>query len=115
MICLECGREFERKTVTQKYCSNACGSRYVRRHKSDPEEERARLYPARSFTCACCGYPVAICAGNSMDMRTRFCSGQCERKYWKHPPGRHMPSNNRMTTYRSVEEYMRHERGTNER
>ena len=36
----------------------------------------------REAVCPVCGKPVAVTDPN--DRRSRFCSGRCERLYWKH-------------------------------
>ena len=55
------------------------------------------------------------CAENSLpftrDMRTRFCSESCEKKYWRHPPFESITS--RMN-FHSFQEYMSWEQRTNE-
>ena len=115
MKCLWCGNDFAPGTVTQKYCSIKCRQTYLAKHRKDSKDERERAYPARSFQCACCGTRVSIVAGNARDMRTKFCSHQCEKRFWRHPTGKRVPSNNRMQTYRSFSEYTRYEQETNER
>ena len=44
MKCLNCGREFEPRHVSQKYCSKQCRERYHnrRREELNPGQERAR-------------------------------------------------------------------------
>ena len=36
----------------------------------------------REAVCPVCGKPVAVTDPN--DRRSRFCSGRCERLYWRH-------------------------------
>lgn len=102
MKCLMCGEPFTPLSVNQKYCSARCGARYRRHH------DVSEAWPSITFQCAKCGRLVRTEAG--MDRRTRFCSPECERRYWRHPPS-DSPSANQ--TYRSVGEYASHERRTN--
>lgn len=44
------------------------------------------------------------------DMRTRFCSAECERKFWKHP---HWENPSERINFRSLEEYIGYERRAN--
>ena len=106
MKCLECGEEFEPLSVVQKYCSMRCGSRYRKKNKGRIK------YPSVTFTCAYhkCGRTVVTEEGSG-DMRTRFCSASCERKFWRHPPWEHETS---ITNFRSAGEYASYERRTNE-
>ena len=113
MKCLECGIEFAEGTVVQKFCSIRCQRKNQRKRKHISQEERERMYPAREFQCAYCGHRVVIQAGISSDQRTKFCSGQCEKRYWKHPSPRRIPANNRMHTYHSINEYASYERKSN--
>lgn len=76
MKCPNCGKEFTMQTVVQKYCSTRCGNQYRRHHKI--------VYPVITFDCANCGKKVVT--DGVMDKRTRFCSQECEKKYWKHHP-----------------------------
>ena len=74
--CLECGKLYEPKAVTQKYCSPAFGVKYRAQGK--------QRYSSITFYCANCGKKV-ITKENVRDMRIKFCCRECERKYWKHP------------------------------
>ena len=102
MKCLFCGDNFTPLSTTQKYCSSACGQKYRRRHNI------AEAWPSIEFRCSKCGRKVVTEAGK--DHRTRFCSAECEKKYWRHPP--HERESSRMN-FRSVAEYISHERRTN--
>lgn len=102
MKCPECGSQFSKRTVTQKYCSTLCGDRYRRKHK--------RQWPSITFECAECGRKVVTEEGQK-DMRTRFCHARCERKFWRHPP---YDGTSARTNFRSIEEYASWERMTNE-
>ena len=78
-VCLCCGKEYEKKTVTQKYCSVKCQQKYLHKNKAP----RVSI----TFTCAYrhCGRTV-VTETDRLDRRTRFCSRECEKKYWRHPP-----------------------------
>lgn len=104
MICLECGAAFQPRTVVQKYCSLRCGERYRRKNRGKI------LYPSIAFQCARCGRTVVTEEG-SRDMRTRFCSAVCEKKFWRHPP---WESESSRINFRSAEEYASYERRTND-
>jgi hypothetical protein len=77
MKCLNCNEEFTPLSVTQMYCCRKCGDTYRRTH------DIKALHPSITFSCSCCGKTVVTEEGK--DMRTRFCSETCEKKYWKHP------------------------------
>ena len=66
-VCPVCGKRFLADRCTQRYCARA-----------GPEGTPV----LRRFLCARCGEPVAVT--DSSDRRSRFCSGRCERLYWKH-------------------------------
>lgn len=102
MICPECGKPFQQKTVTQKYCSKKCGNRYRKKHGVE--------WVSITFRCAKCGRRVET-DPKARDMRTRFCSAECEKKYWRHPP--HEQKGYRQT-YRSLREMEACERKTNQ-
>ena len=104
MKCKQCGREFPQMTVVQKYCSSACGAKYRRTHDMKAE------YPSISFRCAKCGRMV-VTDGTSQDKRTRFCSAECEKNWWRHPPYEHDHKNQ---NFRSIAAYASWERRTNE-
>lgn len=103
MKCPECGEEFEPLTVVQKYCSLVCGNRYRRKNK-----EKIK-YPSITFSCSQCGKTVVTEEGSG-DMRTRFCSASCEKKFWRHP---HFENPSTRMNFHSVEEYASYERRTN--
>lgn len=102
MKCLYCGSSFTPGTVIQKYCSAACGQKYRRRHNI------SEAWPSIEFTCAKCGRTVVTEAGK--DRWTRFCSPECEKKYWRHPP--HERESSRQN-FRNIREYISYERRTN--
>ena len=105
MRCRQCGEEFEPRTVIQKYCSERRGKRYRSEHGKEINDE----YPRIVFQCAKCNKRV-ITEGNTRDKRTRFCSAECERKYWKHPPAE---GKSPLTEFRSMKEYEAYERRSN--
>ena len=72
-VCLNCGKVYIPKTVTQKYCSRTCGVAY--------RGSWGSYYPPTSFSCAYCGKFVATMGGR--DHRTRFCCATCEKMFWK--------------------------------
>lgn len=78
MKCLNCEKEFAPMSANQIYCSAGCGRKYRRKH---PERLN---FPAVFFKCANCG--MAVVTDGKHDKRTRFCSQECNRKYWRHPP-----------------------------
>jgi len=100
--CLNCGAEFVMRAVNQIYCCKKCAERYVYLHHGGPP------HIVLSFDCAMCGRPVVT--SDKHDKRTRFCSHECEKKYWRHPPWENETCN---VNYRSVGEYLAHERRTN--
>lgn len=104
MKCLNCGKEFTPLTVVQKYCSRSCCDKYRKKHDMN------KLYPSITFTCSQCGRTVTT-EGGTKDKRTRFCSVQCEKKFWRHPPWDN-PSTR--INFRSLQEYESWERRTNE-
>ena len=113
MKCKECGEEFTPGTVIQKYCCTACARKYCSKHDMDAE------YPSITFTCAECGHTV-VTEGGTKDKRTRFCSHECEKKYWKHQTrrdedSRKHDSGSARQHFHSVGEYLSYEKRDNER
>lgn len=104
MICKQCGNPFVALSVNQIYCSKSCGNKYRRKHSIQDN------YPVIEFNCSKCGRHV-ITDGTPKDKRTRFCSHECEKAYWRHPPYEHDTS---LTNFHSVGEYLSWERRTNE-
>ena len=99
--CEFCGKAYEVKTVTQRYCSRHCALRAS-------ATGRVR-YISVTFTCAKCGR-VVVTEPDRRDRRSRFCSAECERRYWRHPPHEHETARQ---NFRSLEEYAAWERRTN--
>ena len=104
MKCLNCGEEFVQLSVNQKYCCKECGKKFRRTHKV------ALLYPSITFSCSQCGKTV-VTEDGSGDMRTRFCSESCEKKFWKHP---HWENSHTRMNFHNVDEYAGYERQTDE-
>lgn len=92
--------------VNQMYCCKECGDKYRRTHNVQ------ELYPSLRFECACCGKTV-ITEEGSRDKRTRFCSPECEREYWRHQYLKENVSTHQRMNFHSVEEYFSYERRTN--
>lgn len=68
--CQICGKEFEKQTNYQKYCSNACKSKYRRDQAID---DVIRI-------CECCGKEFTA----NKYSKTRFCSRRCKNiKMWQ--------------------------------
>lgn len=109
MKCLNCGREFNAHTVTQRYCCPKCKNQYY-------YWNRGKIaYPPVTFRCANdkCGRLVVTegkKANGRPDMRTRFCCVSCEKAFWKH---KHKEPTH-LTNYHSMGEYASWERRTNE-
>ncbi len=76
MRCKVCGEEFIPHHPLQKYCSSYCKNKAKR--VLDMKEE----WPARIFDCAQCGQRVVTEPGTG-DRRTRFCSEECQRKFYR--------------------------------
>lgn len=104
MKCLYCGEYFTPQTIVQKYCSRSCGDKYRRKYGVQND------YPVIEFDCARCGRHV-VTDGTPKDRRSRFCSKECEKIWWRHPP--HENTSTRMN-FRSVEEYAYYESRTND-
>ncbi|MGN1037529.1 MAG: hypothetical protein ACI4PX_07125, partial [Ruminococcus sp.] len=100
VVCPECKKEFEPKSVNQIYCSSLCGERYRRKH---PEYIRTGNTVLK-FQCAYCGKTVVT--DGKGDKRTRFCCQSCEKKYWRHPPSEH--SSLRTENAKFLEWYEKH-------
>ena len=75
-ICPQCRKEFVKEHPVQKYCSKKCYNKYRK------ENGKCAPWPELTFNCAWCG-KVVVTGGT--DRRSRFCSYECERKYWRHP------------------------------
>ena len=89
-VCPVCGRRFLADRYTQRYCSARCRKNA---HHKETGEDRAGPPGGkviRRFACAHCGKPVTVTDPN--DKRSKFCSGRCERLYWKHPRKRTSPA-----------------------
>ncbi len=81
-VCPVCGKRFLADRCTQRYCAEKCRKK-ARRKETGKERAGPEGAPAlRRFCCARCGKPVAVT--DSSNRRSRFCSGRCERLYWKH-------------------------------
>lgn len=81
-VCPVCGKRFLADRYTQRYCSARCRKNA---HHQETGEDRAGPPGGkiiRRFACAHCGKPVTVTDPN--DKRSKFCSGRCERLYWKH-------------------------------
>ena len=99
-ICPWCRRSFEPK-LNQIYCSKKCGNKYRKTYGHGVG------YSSITFACSVCGRTVVT--EPPKDKRSRFCSVECEKKYWKHPPHENPAQ---FTNFRSVREYMGYERRT---
>ena len=100
--CRQCGCEFT-PVLNQIYCSEKC--RVIQNRK------KGELgYPSITFSCAKCGR-VVVTEGKK-DKRSRFCSPECEKKYWRHPPYEHPTSN---TMFHNVGDYLSYERRSNKK
>lgn len=75
-ICLNCGTVFEENSVTQKYCCSKCRLEYLKNH------DIKSMYTVREFECSRCGKHV-VTSTERTDKRTKFCSSECERAFWK--------------------------------
>lgn len=104
MKCLNCGSEFSKRAANQLYCCRKCGDEYRKEHNINI------LYPSLSFNCSECGHMVVTEYGYK-DKRTRFCSRECERKFWKHP---HWENPSTRINFNSIDEYEKYEKRTNE-
>lgn len=78
-VCPTCGKTFTRKTSRQVYCSQSCWRKAWKDGKSATAE--AEALEGRRFVCAECGRPVVT---KGVDGRARFCSKECERRWWRH-------------------------------
>lgn len=103
--CPVCGEKFEKIHRLQVYCSETCYQAADRR-----KVKAQRLRPSVRFECAHCGKTV-ITDPESGDKRSRFCSKECERKYWRHPPQDYSPRNQ---CFQSAGQIAAYEKRTNE-
>ena len=78
--CINCGNKFTPKNNRQKFCSPKCQKEYTRKKA---KMEKDKNWPSKRFLCAYCGKRVDTSYGTG-DRRTRFCSEECQIKYWKH-------------------------------
>lgn len=99
-ICPQCGCEFT-AALNKIFCSVKCQAKYNR-------TKGAAGYPTIEFSCAKCGRLVVT--DGKGDKRSRFCSPECEKKYWRHPPHEHTTSN---TMFHNIGEYLSYERRSN--
>ena len=104
MKCEYCGADFAPLSVNQRYCSDKCGVAY---RKRNPDAARQH-FPIVTFNCSQCGHTVVT--DGLRDRRTRFCSHECEKKFWRHPHWEHSTTR---TNFHSVAEYASYERRTN--
>ena len=79
--CEHCGKIFETEYPTKLYCSKHCtkAARFDRdeSYYQFPHEPDAE--PLFTFECTNCGKTVKVYS--RYDQRTRFCCGQCAKKY----------------------------------
>lgn len=101
-ICPNCGKQFEPNKPEQKYCCPKCAQKYHKKHGKGADIE------PYEFTCAKCGRLVQVT--DWRDKRTRFCSKECEKRFWRHPPHEYETST---TNFRSLKDYQSWERRTN--
>lgn len=99
MKCVSCGKEFQAASPSQKYCSKECLV-YGSNHRL------AR--PPYEFYCAHCGKHVVTAPYN--DRRSRFCSRNCEKKYWRHPERHRLRGNLGMSGAMSLGRLIKRER-----
>ena len=104
--CINCGELIENAAPDQFYCSSRCAYMFRRHHR----EEVLFRWPSVTFACAKCGRVVTTAPG-PVDKRTRFCSAECEKKYWRHPP---YDVEARTQVFRSPGEYAAYEKRTND-
>lgn len=83
MRCQWCGKEFQKLTSWQRYCSDSCRIQANRHNKRKEEKAPPDAMILRSFVCMHCDEIVNVT--DPKDNRYRFCSPRCERLYWKHP------------------------------
>lgn len=83
MRCQWCGKEFQKVTSWQRYCSDLCRVQANRHNKRKEEKAPPDAMILRSFVCMHCDEMVNVT--DPKDNRYRFCSPRCERLYWKHP------------------------------
>lgn len=99
MICPECGESFEARAVNQRFCSARRREKHWRIHG----------YQRRESITFLCANPkcrkMVVTETNRPDKRTRFCSRECEKAYWRHPPKDSDIRNfSGMDSYRSYEQ-----------
>ena len=78
--CINCGNKFTPKNNRQKFCSPKCQKEHTRKKA---KMEKDKNWPSKRFLCAYCGKRVDTSYGTG-DRRTRFCSEECQIRYWKH-------------------------------
>ena len=81
-VCPVCGKRFLADRCTQRYCAEKCRKKAHRKKTGEDRAGPEGTPVLRSFLCARCGKPVAVT--DPKDRRSKFCSGRCERLYWKH-------------------------------
>lgn len=79
-LCVTCRR---RPARTGYVTCCECAMREARRKHHDAAYVM-REYPSITFECSKCGRQVTT--DGIKDHRTRFCSQECEKRYWRHPP-----------------------------
>ena len=99
--CMECGKPFAAQNARHACCSTECALKWRRRNQTP---QRVSI----AFTCAKCGRAV-VTEPERGDRRSRFCSMECEKKYWRHPP----KEGKEVRNYTCAEVYMAYERRTN--
>lgn len=84
-ICNECGCEFTKKTIRQRFCSPKCHRKYYHRQENRHTGVHRLPKPGepilREFQCKNCGCLVQVV--DRRDQRKKFCSQECEKYYWK--------------------------------
>lgn len=104
MFCIDCGVTLIGNQ--KKFCSRKCSKHWYKNNDvMHPVYEGKAI---RQFNCAQCNYNVYVYAES--DLRTKFCSNMCSRKYFRHRYGKGNKGTSSMSRPMTFDSFVSRER-----